>query len=148
MLTIAQHNSYPYSKKPSFVPPIVHGPGCTQYVFTASFLSRNPKSLFYISLADIHTQRHTWLLTPFACFSIYGWSPIISWAFVFSSFNLMINSLMVILGTQKSCNNCVLIDLIPLFLCAHGPLSASPSPGHLVKSAFDKYLLNEIMNQH
>ena len=106
------------------------------------------KSFFCISLADIHTRRPTCVLTPFACFSIYSWSPIISRAFVFSSFNLMINSLMVSLCKQKSCNNCVLIDLIPLLLCAHGPLSASPSPGHLVKSAFDKYLLNEIMNQH
>lgn len=51
----------------------------------------------------------------------------------FSSFNLTINSLMVILCTQKSCNNCVLIDLIPLLISARCPLSASPSPGHLVK---------------
>lgn len=67
---------------------------------------------------------------------------------LFSSFNQAINSLMVILGTQKSCNKCMLTGWIILVFSAPCPLTASPSPGHLVTQTLDKYLLNEIINQH
>lgn len=67
---------------------------------------------------------------------------------LFSSFNLTRNSLTVMVCTQNLYNKCVLVDLILLLLGAPYPLSASPCLSNLVKQALDKYLLNEIMNQH